>query len=163
MVLEEIIGEETEFQRKIYPLPKITETEYGIGKEFIFPQIYIFFPLKKSFSVLKNSRNISRIIQVENEHVFIHVPKKKNHDKYVKYTDKYLLNFSFVHNQKVSSAPYYATAKFPLSNFLLQLSEKLSYIHLIIKKLLRLKVNATEHKIISIAPNLLLQYNINKT
>lgn len=77
MVLEEIIGEETEFQRKIYPLPKITETEYGIGKEFIFPQIYIFFPLKKSFSVLKNSRNISRIIQVENEHVSLFMYQKK--------------------------------------------------------------------------------------
>ena len=80
MVLEEIIGEETEFLRKIYPLPKITETEYRMGKEFIFPQIY-FFSLKKSFSVLKNSRNISRIIQVENEHVSSFMYKKKNHDK----------------------------------------------------------------------------------
>jgi len=71
--------------------------------------------------------------------------------------------YAHLNIHKDSSAPYYATAKFPPSNFLLQLSEKLSYIHLIIKKLLRLKVNATEHKIISIAPNLLLQYNINKT
>lgn len=73
----------------------------------------------------------------------------------MKYTGTYLVNFFFVDNQKGSLTPSYTIAKFS-PYFPLQLSEKCLYLHPIIKKLLKLKVSAAEHKIISIAPKVSL-------
>lgn len=71
----------------------------------------------------------------------------------VKNIGEYLVNFFLVDILKDSSPFGYVISKFPPYYFLQQLPEKILYIDLRIK-LLKAKVNAAKHKIISIAPKL---------